>query len=38
MVDHLIETDFDKLFPAGLDEFPTPENDVNFIDATANSN
>ena len=33
MVDHLIETDFDKLFPAGLDEFPTPENDVNFIDA-----
>ena len=33
MVDHLIETDFDKLFPAAVDEFPSPVNDDNYIDA-----
>jgi len=33
MVDHLIETNFDKLFPAAVDEFPSPVNDDNYIDA-----
>lgn len=33
MVVHLIENDFEKLFPAGVDEFPSPVNDDNYIDA-----
>lgn len=33
MTTHLIESDFQKSFPSGLDEFPTPADDDNFIDA-----
>lgn len=33
MVDHLIEANFYKLFPGGVDEFPTPVNCDNYIDA-----
>ena len=33
MTVHLIEGNFDKNFPTAADEFPTPIDDVNFIDA-----
>lgn len=33
MAVHLTETDYEKNFPPGLDEFPVPVNDENYIDA-----
>ena len=30
---HLIENDYPKGFPPALDEFPSPVNDVHYIDA-----